>query len=125
VSEVVVVTNDVRVDLRVCPRLVVDGRLVRGNVEVLAPAPRPDADLAHRVGALLDGEEVLEHVEAVDEGVLAVRDDLAPFRAVAFLADLGLHQAVVRRLPVGADDPAALEVVDVVLEVALCAGRTP
>ncbi len=41
------------------------------------------------------------------------------FRAIALRADGRFHQAVVRRLPVGADDPAPVEVVGVVLEVAL------
>ena len=52
--------------------------------------------LRSAAGALLDREEVLEHVEAVDEGVVAVRDDLAPVRAVALFADRRLHQAEVR-----------------------------
>ena len=83
------------------------------------PLHGPDADLAHRARALLDRQELPEHVETVDEGVVAVRDELAPVRAIALFADGRLHQPEVRRLPVAADDPAAVEVVDVVLVVAL------
>jgi len=115
----VLVAHDLGVELRVLVEARRVGRLVRRDEEVLAAVQRPDADLAHRAGALLDREEAPEHVEAMYEGVVPVRQDLAPLRPVALLADGRLHQPEVRRVPVGADEPAPVEVLDVVLVVAL------
>ena len=61
----------------------------------------------------------VEHVEAVDEGVVAVRQDIAPGVAIADLAIGRFDHAEVLRLPVGADDPAVARVLRVVLVVAL------
>ncbi len=47
-----------------------------------------------------------------------MRQYFTPVSAVGFLPDLDLHQAVVRRVPVRADDPAAVEVRGVVEMVA-------
>ena len=71
------------------------------------------------------GNEVSEHVEVIDERVIAAGQQFPPFRAVAFLADLGLHQPEVLRLPVGADDPASVEVLGLVLVISLAGQEDP
>ena len=108
------VANQIGIELGILPEARGVGGLVRRDEEVLAAGERPDADFPQSARAFADGEKAVEHVETVDEGVVAVRQDLAPSAAVGLLAHPGLHQAEVRRLPVRADDPAVVEVLGVV-----------
>ena len=95
-------------------------RLVVGvEDEFGSSAPRPYTHLAQSAGALLDREEVAEQVETVDERVATRSDEVPPARLRAALPHGHFHQPEIRRLPVGPDDPAAVEVIGVIFVVAL------
>ncbi len=103
------VPDDGAVDLLVG----VERRSIRGlagaEVDRLVPGAQ-HPHLAQAAGAFLDHEELVEHVEAGEQRIFAVRHDLGPARCVARLVQRSLHQPEVERLPVAADDPLALAV---------------
>ena len=82
-----------------------------------------DPQLLVALGALLDGEEAVEGLEVLDEGVAAGRNQVPPRRAaMGEMRVARRHQPVVGRLPVGADDPAVAEMIGLIKEVALARG---
>ena len=94
------------------------GRFVRTHDERLAGF-RQHADAAQAFGALAQRDESIEQFGAGKEHVLVVRDPFLPAGTVACLILGHRHQAEVRRIPIGADDPAAVVVICVIEEVAL------
>ena len=109
------VADDVAVDLLVGAERRTVRRLVRLDVEPALAGPRQDADLAQPVHALLERQEAAEDVGRGDVDVVAVRHDLAPVLDARRRVDRDLHDAEVARLPVGADDPAPVDVVGRIL----------
>jgi hypothetical protein len=66
---------------------------------------------------------VAEQREPSDEDVLVVRQELAPLAGIAQVRVGGRHHAVVRSVAVGADDPAARDVVGLVEMILLPHGQ--
>ena len=94
-------------------------------MELGAPSHERRRILRRPSDALLDREEAVEHVEAGDEDIVTVRDQLAPTRAVAGRLRRRLEQAEVDGVPVGADHPAFADVIDGVFVAALARQQHP
>src|SRR5258708_6775828 len=75
-----------------------------------APGHHPHARI--RRDALLDGDGALEESEIVERGILAMRDELLPCTPVSRVG-AGLDEPEVERGVVGADHPAATEMVGI------------
>ena len=89
------------------------------DVPVVPAVPVAEPQATQSARALLDREKRVEHVEARDARILAVRDQLAPGAGFANRVETGFDEPEVRRSAVGADDPALAEGLGFVLVVAL------
>ncbi len=93
------------------------GRLVGLDV-VLAAIREQQAHALQAIGALGDRGEAIEQLEAFDQHRIIVRDPVFPLAARGGIAGRGDDLEVLRISIVGADHPAAVEVVGVVFHVA-------
>ena len=95
------------------------GRLVGGDEIALAVLAQ-GAQTAQAAGAFVDGDEIVEQLEILDENLVVVRHQFLPARAIAPGLVVGhRHQPEVLRAPVRADHPAAVQMVGLVFEIAL------
>ena len=87
--------------------------------------PRVNANLAQPARALRYGEKIVEYFEAVNEGVVAVSEHVAPGSSVPGLAGRCDRDAKIGRLVVGSNDHPFADVLDAVFVVALAAEKEP
>ena len=95
------------------------GGLLRIDMEGLAAVPRLDEHFTQAIGMLGDREEVTEDVKTVNKRFLPVRHDINPRGAVCNGLLARRDDAEVFRLPVGAQDPAPVQMLGLVLVIAL------
>ena len=113
------VAHRVAADLLVVAERRAVGGLVGRQVEVVAALPATDAHLAQPAGALFNREELAENAEAVQEGIVAVRNESAPLRPILHCSQRRCHDPEIGRVPVAAQDPAPVEVLGLVLVIPL------
>src|SRR5258708_36691106 len=76
-----------------------------------------DADFAQAAAAHRHREKLIEYVEFLDVGILAMRHDVHPRGAVAVCADGRGTQAKIASLPVGPDYGLLPKMLDVVFMI--------
>ena len=86
------------------------GRLAEVHLVLAAARPGADAEPDQAVATLLEHQEVAEKLEALEQDVGAVRDDLPPI-LLPGRSDRGLHQPEVPGVEVGPDVKAVAEVI--------------
>ena len=96
-------------------------RLIRLHVLLLATGMQ-QAQALKALRTLADRGETIEQLEALDIDVFAVRNPVLPLLAGCGVAWRG-DDAEVLGLPVGADHPAAIQMVGAVFHVALAPGQ--
>ena len=77
------------------------------------------AKFLQTIGTFFDGYECFKYIEAVDKNIFIVSNQFFPLIAIAPFAIGDGHQSEIRRIPVGTDDPAAVEMVGIVFKIAL------